>query len=406
MEAASQPNTTIPHTRPVTLKQLFEGDSLVEDCEQGQAPANPTPRSIEIPRIQRSYAQGRENDHADRTRTRFLNAIYSKIVDDIPMTLDFVYGNIRDNKLIPLDGQQRLTTVFLLHWYASRFNTEACQHVMFKEEAFNYMTRYSSRDFLKRLMSFTPAFETDNDNNPTNKIQGTLSKQIKEEQGWFLVEWSKDPSIASMLVMLDAIDNKFGNVADSLWNMLDHIYFYVLDVTSMNQTDDIYVRMNSRGRQLTDFEHFKAELLRRISESACDSHNLSDKIDGTWADMLWPLSQDTKTIDTRFLRLFRFVSMVITYRRGGSFPSKISEFDLVEKFFAISGDGGIPKNTTASLRMAYRKASTYSARLWTDGIAWVIFSRFSKNTSSVKNKAILRGKFLTEVSSAIHLQVG
>ena len=33
------------------------------------------------------------------------------------MHLDFVYGSKKNNVFIPLDGQQRLTTLFLMHWY-------------------------------------------------------------------------------------------------------------------------------------------------------------------------------------------------------------------------------------------------------------------------------------------------
>jgi uncharacterized protein with ParB-like and HNH nuclease domain len=77
---------------------------------------------IEIPKIQRSYAQGRRDARTTRTRNRFLKAIYDKISQDEIITLDFVYGEIdKDNKLfIPLDGQQRLTTLFLLYWYAAK----------------------------------------------------------------------------------------------------------------------------------------------------------------------------------------------------------------------------------------------------------------------------------------------
>ena len=36
------------------------------------------------------------------------------------------------------------------------------------------------------------------------------------------------------------------------------IHFHVLNLAEMGLDDDIYVRMNSRGKPLTDFEIFKA----------------------------------------------------------------------------------------------------------------------------------------------------
>lgn len=73
-----------------------------------------------IPIIQRDYAQGRVDPDINRIRNRFLSSLYHAIVDE-PITLDFVYGDIDENGIMtPLDGQQRLTTLFLLHWYAAR----------------------------------------------------------------------------------------------------------------------------------------------------------------------------------------------------------------------------------------------------------------------------------------------
>src|SRR4051794_38126845 len=76
---------------------------------------------IEIPLFQRDYAQGRETDRVERIRTDFLEVLHAAIAGDQPkpVGLDFVYGGIDKGTLRPLDGQQRLTTLFLLHWYVA-----------------------------------------------------------------------------------------------------------------------------------------------------------------------------------------------------------------------------------------------------------------------------------------------
>ena len=77
---------------------------------------------IEIPIMQRDYAQGRQKEKT--VRNNFLEAIKTTLEDDKTqkLNLDFVYGVVKEEKeekiLYPLDGQQRLTTLFLLHWYA------------------------------------------------------------------------------------------------------------------------------------------------------------------------------------------------------------------------------------------------------------------------------------------------
>lgn len=73
-------------------------------------------KKIVIPIIQRDYAQGREGK--EFLRERFLGQLFDALREDAkPLVLDFVYGSVEEDTLYPLDGQQRLTTLWLLHWY-------------------------------------------------------------------------------------------------------------------------------------------------------------------------------------------------------------------------------------------------------------------------------------------------
>jgi hypothetical protein len=101
-------------------------------------------KKIEIPNIQRDYAQGRVDEEVSRIRTRFLASLHQAMTDK-PITLDFVYGDIDENGvMIPLDGQQRLTALFLLHWYAAKQGGIDASEYRFLEN-FSYETRYSAR---------------------------------------------------------------------------------------------------------------------------------------------------------------------------------------------------------------------------------------------------------------------
>lgn len=81
---------------------------------------------IEIPLIQRDYAQGRAE--VLEVRREFLQALHRYLKEGIPFRdLDFVYGRVLPMEngracFIPLDGQQRLTTLFLLHWYLAQLD--------------------------------------------------------------------------------------------------------------------------------------------------------------------------------------------------------------------------------------------------------------------------------------------
>ena len=79
--------------------------------------------AIRIPRLQRDYAQGRMDEATASIRTAFLDVLHRALTDGPPVGLDFVFGDVSNGVLSPLDGQQRLTTLFLLHWYlAARAN--------------------------------------------------------------------------------------------------------------------------------------------------------------------------------------------------------------------------------------------------------------------------------------------
>ena len=300
-------------------------------------------KKIAIPLIQRDYAQGRQDTDVNRVRSRFLNALHGAIVGK-PITLDFVYGDIDNNgTMTPLDGQQRLTTLFLLHWYVAKKENISAEKYAFLGK-FSYETRYSARYFCAELVNFTPSF------------QAKLSDEIIN-QAWFPLDWKKDPTISSMLVMLDAIDNRLKDVPD-IWSRLENhaITFYFLPIKDMGLTDELYIKMNSRGKPLTLFEHFKAELEREIR--TLDERNgtkVADRIvasiDKAWTDLLWNYRNgssgdaDDNIIDDEFLRYFKFICDIICYRNGKSPQSYSSDvFDLLRLYFSAQDD-----NTPANI---------------------------------------------------------
>lgn len=284
-------------------------------------------KKIEIPKIQRDFAYGRTDKRNERKRNIFLDSLLDA-VNGKPITLDFVYGDIKENVLTPLDGQQRLTTLFLLYWYASKKENVAENEIGFLK-CFSYETRPSARMFCEYITTKDFLLES-------NK---TLSEQIKDKN-WFPLEWQHDATISSMLVMLDAIQAKFAGV-ESLFTKLDNITFYFLPIEDMGLTDELYIKMNSRGKPLTQFEHFKAEFEKQLKLADEDlAKRIGAKIDREWTDLLWQYrdsgvgDDNDNTTDDEFLRYFIFICNIICYKNGGS-PKTNDEFDLVKEYFTI-----------------------------------------------------------------------
>lgn len=289
-----------------------------------------TINKIEIPIIQRDYAQGRETKEVNRIREQFIDVLYNALTGskEDAVKLDFVYGNIEEGKLIPLDGQQRLTTLFLLHWYIAKHEKIDESKLLFLNY-FTYKTRFSSQHFCESLVQSTPDFSKE-----------TLSEWIID-QNWFMYSWEKDPTVNSMLVMLDKIHSIFRNQFD-LWDKLIQtenppISFYFLPLEDMGLTDNLYIKMNSRGKPLTEFEHFKAEFEKIIKVVSTDLYNeFIKKVDVDWVDMLWKYRGDDNLIDDEFMRYYRFVTEMICYDQNITIVE--NDFDLANSVYGIGNE--------------------------------------------------------------------
>jgi hypothetical protein len=271
----------------------------------------PTISRIEIPLFQRDYAQGRMTSTVQRIRTSFLDVLHKAVTGGSAVSLDFVYGDVDAGTLRPLDGQQRLTTLFLLHWYLAFRAERTAQFDGWKN--FSYATRASARLFCKRLANCQPPPAEEN-----------LSAWIKD-QPWYLYTWRHDPTIQSMLVVLDAMHERFrGNDCVAAWESLvdaenPKISFQLLPIEQMSQRSaDLYIKMNSRGKPLTAFENFKARFEQVLEESCPDQvEGFAIKVDGVWSDLFWPYRGADFIVDDEFLRYFRFITEVCEWHDGG-----------------------------------------------------------------------------------------
>jgi uncharacterized protein with ParB-like and HNH nuclease domain len=113
---------------------------------------------IEIPIIQRDYAQGRTDSKTNKIRRDFLDAIFDFIIykrgnPHAELDLDFIYGLNKPSFFIPIDGQQRLTTLWLLYWFVTATEKVKREEKSFLKN-FIYETRHSTTQYCKSVISF------------------------------------------------------------------------------------------------------------------------------------------------------------------------------------------------------------------------------------------------------------
>lgn len=281
---------------------------------------------IEIPIIQRDYAQGRKGK--EYLRRNFLASLKSALdgqSDGQVLKLDFIYGSKENQCLQPLDGQQRLTTLWLMHWYIAlkSNNLDSASGIL---SHFTYETRLSSRMFCEHLC------------NPQNfQIFDSNIVSFIESRTWFYDNWKQDPTIQAMLRMLggaepgkgkeyiiDGIEKLFAeNTEDDFreyWQKLTTpqcpIIFYQMPLEDFGLSDDLYIKMNARGKQLSPFENFKADLIGYIRKKRIETQDkrweellevqdgLPLKIDTIWTNIFWKSQSCLHTIDEIYLSFF------------------------------------------------------------------------------------------------------
>jgi hypothetical protein len=255
---------------------------------------------IEIPIIQRDYAQGREGK-AD-IRTNFLSALLG-VISEKKLELDFVYGSVKNDVFQPLDGQQRLTTLFLLHWFVAIKENKLDEELKKLLTKFTYETRTSSREFCIDLINKGIIYN-----------DGQNISELVIDSSWFFLSWKRDPTIKSMLTMLGAIQQTFQTEIE-IWNKLNNISFHYIELQNFGLSDDLYIKMNARGKPLTEFENFKAKFEQFIKQNNWEkginsTETFSNKIDTLWTDLFWHYRNDENVFDEQLLNFLRTMALV------------------------------------------------------------------------------------------------
>lgn len=253
--------------------------------------------NIRIPKIQRDYAQGRLSKDVDEIRKNFVHTLMLVIKGKRSETeLDFIYGSTRNDAFEPLDGQQRLTTLFLLHWF---FGIDLRSKNDNTRSKFTYETRNTSVEFCDELVQHKSNVFVAEAN-----LKGKEPSDIIKARDWFKWEWKYDPTISSMLVMVDSISNEL----DDNWEVhlseyqknLSHITFNRLNLGEFGLSDELFIKMNARGKLLSDFDKLKSSLEEELQlqekEKDEDGNYLATSndeniwrtlVDGAWIDMFW-----------------------------------------------------------------------------------------------------------------------
>ena len=225
---------------------------------------------IIIPDLQRDYCWGNYavTDRKSSKTKELVSDFVKNIVElfeeksDSSLTMGLIYGYEQPHNHIQIcDGQQRLTTLFLILGYINiKCSGVYDDYIISKQEReddyephLQYAIRESTLYFLSDL---------------SRKVfieRNTKVTDIKLSN-WYFAEYDNDASIQSMIAALQIIDNVFNSLEFNCFLelgkfVLNNLRVLYYDMENRSRGEETYVIINTTGEPLSPTENIKPILL-------------------------------------------------------------------------------------------------------------------------------------------------
>lgn len=215
---------------------------------------------IIIPDLQRDYCWGNpfSKDSETSLVDSFLDSIL-KLDQEKDITMGLIYGyynELQPNRLQLCDGQQRLTTLFLILGVINRYSNNKYREILIsdfeleeddKEPHLLYAIRENSIYFLSDLT-------TNYFMNPNVHLE-----QI-EKQNWFLNSYKQDPTVNCIIRALHSIEKrlvKYEHIDKLGEFLIEHLMFLFYDMDNRQNGEETFVVINTTGEPLTANQNLK-----------------------------------------------------------------------------------------------------------------------------------------------------
>jgi len=231
-------------------------------------------RKIIIPDLQRDYTWG-DKKHGEQ-KEELVSGFVKNLIEQFkeskenPIQLGMIYAYENPINHINLaDGQQRITTLFLLIGMLNRATNSKFQKYLIsdfelknddQEPYLQYAIRESTLYFLSDLVvNFFL-------NNEIEKVD-----DIKKQK-WYFSEYDNDPSIKSMLSAIKIIEDVLQKDKDiklsefGKW-LTERVEFFYFDMVNREHGEEMFVVINTTGEPLTVTENLKPILLGDITDN-------------------------------------------------------------------------------------------------------------------------------------------
>jgi Protein of unknown function DUF262 len=294
---------------------------------------------IIIPEIQRDYVWGEEQV------TGLLESILSDFKKYISADLDLVVSSDEElqaefisyyrgkafasnigfiyaytdheyaGKYFLIDGQQRITTIYLL--ILSLMSRNHLQD--------DFREFYQHKDRLKLDYRVREAAQGFIANFVRSILGGCLDVA---DEVWFHRDYLHDQTICSVTenykVIASVLDGKDINEVEFLEYIQEHVEFWYFDTNISEQGEELYIYMNARGEQMQSNENLKADILSNLPSA---EKNRCGELWEHWQDLFWKNRQDNENADSGFNEFLKCIAGLENYLKGNRFFYSTEEFN-------------------------------------------------------------------------------
>lgn len=205
---------------------------------------------VYIPDMQRDFCWGTTRiDNTDITLfENFINTLEQNISqNNKDFTMGLFYGYTENKRLYLCDGQQRITSLYLILLYGYKLGL-VNEDILTRNNitTLQYAVRDSSLFFLNDLFVHIKHIE---------KIES-----IKYTD-WYINEYNNDDTIINIMASLNTLEINYENNIESLNKLiayiLNEINFIFIDMDTRENGEETYVLLNTTGEPLTRIENLK-----------------------------------------------------------------------------------------------------------------------------------------------------
>ena len=190
--------------------------------------------TIYIPDMQRDYCWGLNKKDDKTLFHEFLDTLYNLYKNKDDFTMGLFYGYLENDRLYLCDGQQRITSLYLILLYAYKLGkVDESLLIHSNMPSLQYAVRDSSLFFLNDLIN--------------NKIDIDNIENIINSD-WYFDEYNNDDTIKNMLASIKTIMGKKDIINDEFISyILNKINFIFIDMKTRENGEETYVLLNTTG---------------------------------------------------------------------------------------------------------------------------------------------------------------